>query len=100
MRPRIILGILLITLTFFLILMISPGFWHRKAIGRVVVTRFENPTPQNVQALRLEQDRARRSQYIICSLLVVNVVAVIVYGALQQHKGTLSHQAAVAARRS
>lgn len=46
--------IMVITLAFFLILMISPGFWHRKAVGSAVVARYQNPTPENAQAVELE----------------------------------------------
>jgi hypothetical protein len=86
MRPKFILIILFITLAFFLILMISPGFWHRKAVDRAVVARMQKPTPENMQAVQFEQDRARRSQYVICSLAVLNVMVLIVYGGLQQKK--------------
>ncbi len=78
--------ILFITLAFFLILMISPGVWHRKAVDRAVVARIQNPTPANVQAVQFEQDRARRGQYVVCSLAVLNVMVIIVYGALQNRK--------------
>ncbi len=87
MRPKLIPTILVITLAFFLILMILPGFWHRKAVDQAAAARFENPTPENVQAVRRQQDKARRSQYVVCSLAVLNVMVIIVYGALQQRKG-------------
>jgi hypothetical protein len=86
MRPKFILIVLFITLAFFLILMISPGFWHRKAVDRAAAVRFQNPTPENIRAVELEQDRARRSQYILCSLAVFNVIVIFVYGALQNRK--------------
>lgn len=89
MRPKFILLILAITLGFFLVLMVSPGFWHRKVVDRAVAVRFQNPSPENVAALRLEQGNTRRSQYIVCSLAVVNVLVIIVYRASQQCKGTL-----------
>ena len=89
MRPKFILIIMVITLAFFLILMISPGFWHRKAVGRAVGIRYQSPTPENVQAVELEQAKARREQYIVCSLAVLNVMAIIVYGAAQQRRGTV-----------
>ncbi len=89
MRPKFILLIMVITLAFLLILMISPGFWHRKAVHRAIVARMQNPTPENVEAVRLEQATARRSQYVICTLAVLNVMAIIVYGASQQRKGTV-----------
>ena len=88
MRPKFILILMVITLAFFLVLMISPGFWHRKVVDRAAVARFQNPTPENVEAVRLEQAKARRSQYIVCSLAVLNVIAIIVYGAMQQRKET------------
>jgi hypothetical protein len=78
--------ILFVTLAFFLILMISPGFWRRKAVDRAVVARMQNPTPENMQAVRFEQDRSRRSQYVVCSLAVLNVMGIIVYRALHQKK--------------
>ncbi len=84
MRPKFILIIMVITLAFLLILMISPGFWHRKALGRAVAARYQNPTPENAQAVRLEQDKARREQYVVCSLVVLNFLAIIIYGAIQQ----------------
>jgi hypothetical protein len=83
MRPKFILIIMLITLAFFLVLMILPGFWHRKALGRAVAARYQNPTPENVQAVRLEQAKARRDQYTVCSLAVLNIMAIIIYGAVQ-----------------
>ena len=89
MRPKFILIIMVVTLAFFLILMISPGFWHRKAMDKAVVARIQDPTPENVEAVRLEQAAARRSQYIVCTLAVLNVIAIIVYGASQQRKGTV-----------
>lgn len=89
MRPRLILTIMVITLAFLLILMMSPGFWHRKEVGRAVVARSQNPTPDNVQAVQLEQAKARRGQYLVCSLVVLNVIAIIAYGAIQQRKGTV-----------
>ena len=81
--------ILLITLAFFLVLMLSPGFWHRKALGRLVVARHQKPTPENVQAVEQEQAKIRREQYVVCSLVVLNVMAIIVYGAVQQRNGTI-----------
>lgn len=86
MRPKFIMIILFITLAFFLILMISPGLWHRKAVDKAAVVRFQNPTPENIQAVQLEQDRARRDQYVVCSFAVLNVIVIIVYGALQNRK--------------
>jgi hypothetical protein len=86
MRPKFIMIVLFITLAFFLILMISPGFWHRKAVDRAVVVRFKHPTPENIQAIKLEQARARRDQHVVCSLAVLNVLVIIVYGALQNGK--------------
>ena len=92
MHPKFVMIILFITLAFFLILMISPGFWHRKAVDRAAVVRFQNPTPENIQAVELEQDRARRSQYLVCSLAVLNVIVIIVYGALQNRKPVTKHE--------
>ena len=86
MRPKFIMIILFITLAFLLILMISPGLWHRKAVDRAAVVRFQNPTPENIRAVQLEQDRARRDQYVVCSLVVLNVIVIFVYGALQSRK--------------
>ncbi len=89
---RLVIGFAInmgVFLTFFLILMMSPGFWHRKAVHRAVVARHQNPTPETVAALRLEQARARRSQYTVCTLAVLNAVAIIVYGASQRRKGTV-----------
>ncbi len=87
MRPKFALTIMVITLAFLLILMISPGFWHRKALGRAVAARYQNPTPENVQAVEAERAKARREQYIVCSLAALNVMAIIIYGAVQQRKG-------------
>ncbi|HLH56792.1 MAG TPA: hypothetical protein VKY92_24615 [Verrucomicrobiae bacterium] len=87
MRPRFVLLIMVITLAFLLILMMSPGFWHRKAVDKAALARFRNPTPENVEAVRLERARARRGQYMVCSLVVANVMAIIVYGAVQHRKG-------------
>jgi hypothetical protein len=89
MRPKFLLLIMVVTLAFLLILMLSPGFWHRKALGRAVATRYQNPTPENVQAVSLEQDKARREQFVVCSLVVLNFMAIIIYGAIQQRKGTV-----------
>jgi hypothetical protein len=89
MRPKFVLIIMVITLAFFLILMMSPGFWHRKALGSAVVARYQHPTPENVQAVELEKAKARREQYLVCSLAVLNVIAIIIYGAVQQRKGTI-----------
>jgi hypothetical protein len=89
MRPKFILVVMLVTLAFFLLLMISPGFWHRKAVGRAVAARIESPTAENIRAVKLEQARARRSQYAVCGLTVLNVMAIILYGAIQQRKGTI-----------
>ncbi len=86
MRPKFIMIILFITLAFFLILTISPGLWHRKAVDRAAVVRFQNATPENIRAVELEQDRARRDRYVVCSLVVLNVIVIIVYGALQNRK--------------
>jgi len=86
MRPRFALILMLITLAFLLVLMMSPGFWHRKALDHAAVLRFQNPTPENIQALQVEQGRARRSQYFVCSLVVMNFVAIIVYGEVQHKK--------------
>jgi len=86
LRPKFILIIMVITLAFFLILIMSPGFWHRKAIDRAVVTRFQYPTTENVHAVQLEQAKARASQYTVCSLAVLNVMAIIIYGAIQERK--------------
>ncbi len=88
MRPKLILLIMVITLAFFLILMMSPGFWHRKTLGSAIVARYQNPTPENLKAVQLEQAKARREQYTVCSLAVLNVIAIIIYGAVQQRKGT------------
>ena len=87
MRPKFVLTIMFITLAFFLALMISPGFWHRKAVDRAVVVRLQNPTAGSIEAVKSEQAKARRGQYVVCSLAVLNVMAIIVYGALQQRKG-------------
>ncbi len=89
MRPKFVLLIMVITLAFLLILMISPGFWHRKALGRAVVVRYQNPTAENVQAVEIEKAKARREQHVVCSLVVLNVMAIIIYGAIQQRKGTV-----------
>ena len=78
--------VLFITLAFFLILTISPGLWHRKAVDRAAVVRFQNPTPENIQAVELEQGKARRDQYVVCSLVVLNFIVIIVYGAFQNRK--------------
>ena len=86
MRPKFIMIILVITLAFFLILMISPGLWHRKAVDKAAVVRFQNPTPENILAVQVEQGRARRDQYIVLSLAAFNVVVIIIYGALQNRK--------------
>ena len=88
MRPKFILIIMVITLAFLLILMMSPGFWHRKQIGSALVVRYHNPTPRSVLALKLEQAKARNEQYLVCSLMVLNVITIIIYGAVQQRKGT------------
>ncbi len=86
MRPRFILTIMLITLAFLLVLMCSPGFWRRKAVDRAVVAWYQDRTPEKEQAIRFERDRARRGQYVVCSLAVLNVIGIIVYGGLQQRK--------------
>ena len=75
-----------ITLAFFLILMLSPGFWHRSAVDQALSTWVQNRTPENKEAIRVEQNKARQSQYVVCSLAVLNVMGIIVYGALQQRK--------------
>ncbi len=89
MRPRFVLLVMLIALAFFLILMMSPGFWHRKALGIALVARYQNPTAENVQAVELEKAKARREQYIVCSLAALNVIAIIIYGTVQQRKRTV-----------
>jgi hypothetical protein len=86
MRPKFILIIMVITLAFFLILMISPGFWHRKAVDRAVSAWIQDRTPENEQAIQFERDRAKRGQYVVCSLAVLNVMAIIIYGGLQHRK--------------
>ena len=88
MRPKFIMIILFITLGFFLVLL-SAGtpLWQRVAVHRAAVAQRENPTPENLQAVRLEQDKVKRRQYVICSLAVLNVIVIIVYGASQQRKG-------------
>ncbi len=68
MRPKFVFIIMVITLAFFLILMMSPGFWHRKALGSALVARHQNPTPENVQAVEIEKAKTRRGQCIVCRL--------------------------------
>jgi hypothetical protein len=68
---------------------LSPGFWHRKAIGEAVAARYQHPTPENAQAVELEHAKARREQYVVCSLAALNFIAIVIYGAVQQRKGTL-----------
>ena len=87
MRPKFIMIVLLITLGFFLVLL-SAGtpLSQRVAVSRAAAAERENPTPENRQAVMLEQDKVRRRQYLICSLAVLNVIVIIVYGALQQRK--------------
>jgi hypothetical protein len=86
MRPKFILIIMVLTLAFFLILMFSPGFWHRKAVGRAESAWVQNRTPENEQAIQLERYRARHGQYIVCGLAVLNVLVIVVYGGLQHRK--------------
>lgn len=86
MRPKFILIIMFITLGFLLILMCSPGFWRRKAVYQAVSAWRQDPTPEKKQAIQFEQDKTRRNQYVVCSLVVLNVMAIIVYGGLQQRK--------------
>jgi len=86
MRPKFILTIMLITLAFLLILMCSPGFWRRKAVDRAVSAWIQDRTPEKEQAIQFERDRARRGQYLVCSLAVLNVMAIIVYGGLHHRK--------------
>jgi hypothetical protein len=86
MRPKFIFIILFITLAFFLMLMMSPGFWRRKAMDRAVSAWIQNRTPENEQAIQFEKDKARRGQYVVCSLAVLNVMTIIVYGGLQRRK--------------
>lgn len=87
MRPKFIMIVLFITLGFFLVLL-SAGtpLSQRIAVHRAFVAQRENPTPENTHALKLEQDKVRRRQYVICSLAVLNVIVIIVYGALQRRK--------------
>jgi hypothetical protein len=86
MRPRFILTIMLITLAFLLILLCSPGLLRRKAVDRAVVAWHQDRSPEKEQAIRFEQDRARRGQYVVCSLAVLNAIGIVVYGGLQQRK--------------
>jgi len=86
MRPKFILTILCITLAFLLLLLISPGLWHRKAVDGAAAAQIKNPTPENIRAVELEQQKARHDQYIVCWLAVANVVVIIVYGALHDRK--------------
>jgi hypothetical protein len=57
-------------LVFFSGLLISPGFWRRKAVDKAIVTWIQSPTSENKQAIRLEQEKARQNQYVVCSLAV------------------------------
>lgn len=86
MRPKFILTILFITLVFLLVLIVSPGFWRRKSVDKTVSAWVQNPTPETEDAVRLEQNRVRRYHYVVCSLAVLNVIGIIVYGGLQQKK--------------
>jgi hypothetical protein len=86
MRPKVILITMFITLAFFLVLMVSPGFWHRKAVNRATVAWIQNPTPENERAIQFEKDKAKRSQYFLCSLAVLNLSAIMIYGGLQHRK--------------
>jgi hypothetical protein len=76
-----------ITLGFFLVLL-SAGtpLSQRIAVHRAAVAQRENPTPENMQAVQLEKDKVTHRQYLICGLAVLNVIVIIVYGALQQRK--------------
>ena len=86
MRPKFVLILMFITLGFFLILLNSPGLWHRKALGSALGAWIQNPTTENRQAIEVEKQRAKRGQYLVCGLAVLNVIAIIVYGGLRQRK--------------
>ena len=75
-----------ITLAFLLILMCSPGIWRRKTLDRAMASWIQDRTPEKQQAIQFERDRARRSQYVVCSLVVLNFMGIIVYGGLHQKK--------------
>jgi hypothetical protein len=86
MRPKLVMIILFITLAFFLILMISSGIRDLKSVDRVLVVRYHNPTPENIRELELERHKARRDQHVACGLVALNIIVIIVYGALQNRK--------------
>jgi hypothetical protein len=80
--------VLFITLGFFLVLL-SAGtpLSQRIAMSRAANAWRENPTPENEHAAKLQENRITRRKYAICGLAVLNVIVIIVYGALQQRKG-------------
>jgi hypothetical protein len=86
MRPKFIMIISFITLAFFLVLMMSPGIREPKTLDRALVVRFQNPTPENIRALELERHKVRRDQYVVWGLVALNVIVIIVYGALHNRK--------------
>ncbi|HEU5124364.1 MAG TPA: hypothetical protein VFW05_09905 [Verrucomicrobiae bacterium] len=97
MRPRFAITIMLITLVFLLTLMCSPGFWRRKPVDRAAVAWLQDRTPEKEQAIRFEQKRARRRQYVVCGLAVLNVIGIIVYTGLQEKKRAANKCAAAPA---
>jgi hypothetical protein len=87
MRPQFILLVLVVALAFLLVLMISPGSWNRMALDKAVSAWVENRTIENERAIQVEKTKARRSQDVLCALVVLNVAAIIAYGGWQSRKG-------------
>jgi hypothetical protein len=94
MSPKFIMTVLFICLGFFLVLL-SAGtpLSQRIAVSRAATAQRENPTPENMQAVKQEQHKVTRRQYVICGLAVLNLILIIVYGALQQGRGVRTNVA-------
>lgn len=86
MRPKFVMILLFMTLAFLLMLLITPGLGRRKAVTKAMATWIQNQTPENEQAIQRERDKARRNQYAVCGLGILNVAAIIVYGTKQRRK--------------
>ncbi len=83
MRPRFILTILVLIELFCLVMVASPELWRSKQQRSAATLMLRNRTPETEQAYSQAHDRDRFRQYAVCTLAVVNAMAIIVYGALQ-----------------
>ena len=86
MRPKFILTLLAIAEIFLAAWLVSPGLWHSRREPAMAVRMHAAPTPATTLAFQVEHDKTKTRQYVVCTLAVLNLLVIIVYGGLQQKR--------------